>query len=122
MSDQQPQKPAVVLRPTVIIGLGGSGYEIVLNLKRAFVEAFGKVPQIISFRVFDTAESQNISRKLEDGTEITVTAGEFIRVGVANAHRVVELNDNIKAWFPPNISREAVVAGAGQIRARGRLA
>lgn len=112
----------VFLRPTVIIGLGGSGYEIVLNLKARFVETFGAVPKIISLLVFDTTQNPNVVRTTSDGKQVALTKGEFYPVTVSSPHTVLEINDNIQSWFPPNIPRDAVVNGAGQIRARGRLA
>lgn len=112
----------VVLRPTVIIGLGGTGYEIVLNLKARFIETFGHVPKIVSFLVFDTTQNPNITRTTSDGTQVALSKGEFYPVTVSNPHIVLDVNDNIQSWFPPNIPRDAVVNGAGQIRARGRLA
>ena len=34
----------VVFRPTVVIGLGGTGFGTVLKLKRHFIDAYGSVP------------------------------------------------------------------------------
>jgi hypothetical protein len=122
MPEQVSRRLGVVLRPTVVIGLGGTGYETVLNLKTHFVEAFGHVPRIISLLVFDTTQNPNIMRKTAEGCEVSLSKGEFYPVTVSDPHNYVQANDLIQSWFPSNIPTEAVVNGAGQIRARGRLA
>ena len=54
-------KNNVVFRPTVVIGLGGTGYNALLKLKQRFIDAYGSVPPIIRFLSFDTTENSENS-------------------------------------------------------------
>ena len=112
----------VVLKPTVVIGLGGSGYETVLNLKTRFVEAFGEVPPAIAFLAFDTAQNPNAVRRTRRGEKVVLNQGEFVKIAVDNPHRFIQTNPAIQAWFPTGLDSLAIIAGAGMVRARGRLA
>ena len=115
----------VVFRPTVVIGLGGTGYSAVLKLKKHFVDAYnGAVPPIIHFLTFDTTQNVEHSEKARDGSPITLDphVEQFV-VQVANpAGHLGGTNPHIDEWWPQNIPVGAIVAGAGQVRARGRLA
>jgi len=117
-------KSNVVFRPTVIIGLGGTGYGAVLKLKKHFRDAYGSVPQIIRFLTFDTTEPVEHSERARDGLPVTLEPRtEQHVIQVANpAGLLGNGNDHIDAWWPKNIPIGAIISGAGQVRARGRLA
>ena len=112
----------VVLKPTVVIGLGGSGCETVLNLKARIVEAFGRIPPTLAFLVFDTTQNPNAVRRTSSGEDVVLGQGEFVKMTVENPQRFIQTNPGIKAWFPSGLDTQAIVAGAGMVRARGRLA
>lgn len=122
------------VRPTLLIGLGGSGKEVLLRLRRLF-EARHKRPDlpIIEFLWIDT----DIVNKSLDGTaydEITrrveLNADERIDARmtpqeVEGYYQAVRANPHIFSWFPSELSQlgsSILVAGAGQIRPFGRLA
>lgn len=67
------------LRPTVIIGTGGTGLRVALRVKRLFLERFGEVPAVVRILVFDTADDrmqETITRR--DGTPVELdTKREF---------------------------------------------
>jgi len=117
-------KSNVVFRPTVVIGLGGTGYGAVLKLKKHFRDAYGSLPQIIRLLTFDTTENVEHSERARDGLPVTLEPRtEQHIIQVANpAGLLGGVNEHIDSWWPKNIPISAIVSGAGQVRARGRLA
>jgi len=114
----------VVFRPTVVIGLGGTGHGAVLKLKKRFIDAYGSVPPIISFIAIDTTENVEHTEKARDGSAVSLEPNsERYVLSVANPGALVSgTNEHIDDWWPRNIPIAAINAGAGQVRARGRLA
>lgn len=109
------------VRKTLVIGLGGTGRDAVLNVKRKYREAYGtaRIPTT-EFLVFDTADSKPLT--LKSGEILALEPGEFFKMTVANPQLVVEVNKEVKRWFPGDIPMRSVTRGAGQVRAVGRLA
>lgn len=116
-------KNNVVFRPTVVIGLGGTGYGALLKLKKRFVDAYGSVPPIIRFLSIDTTENAEGAAASPDGPEVQLDHHEkyVLQVG-SPANLLNGANPHIDEWWPPEIPTQAIIAGAGQVRARGRLA
>ncbi|MHC5614176.1 MAG: tubulin-like doman-containing protein [Nostoc sp.] len=114
-------RPTVVFRPTVVIGLGGTGYEVVLKLKKRFIDVYGSVPEVIRFISIDTTENIQEREKSPDGTKVILEPNELYAISVANPLPLTR-NDHIAEWWPRDISAASLISGAGQIRARGRLA
>ncbi|MDZ8064769.1 MAG: tubulin-like doman-containing protein [Nostoc sp. DedQUE08] len=114
-------RPTVVFRPTVVIGLGGTGYEVVLKLKKRFIDIYGSVPEVIRFISIDTTENIQEREKSPDGTKVILEPNELYAISVANPLPLTR-NDHIAEWWPRDISAASLISGAGQIRARGRLA
>ncbi|RUT07003.1 hypothetical protein DSM106972_022640 [Dulcicalothrix desertica PCC 7102] len=114
-------RPTVVFRPTVVIGLGGTDYEVVLKLKKRFIDAYGYVPEIIRFLSIDTTENIKEREKSPDGNKVILEPNELYAISVANPIPYTR-NDNIAEWWPKDIPTSSLISGAGQIRARGRLA
>lgn len=113
----------VVFRPTVVIGLGGTGHGAVLKLKKHFIDAYGAVPPIIRFLTFDTTENVEHSENARDGSPVMLEPNEQFVIQVANPAGLLSgTNEHIDEWWPKNIPIGAIIAGAGQVRARGRLA
>ena len=117
-------KSNVVFRPTVIIGLGGTGHGAILKLKKRFMDVYPSVPPIIKFLSIDTTENVEHSEKARDGSTVTLEPGsERYVISVSNPAGLVNgTNPHIDEWWPSNIPILAISAGAGQVRARGRLA
>lgn len=117
-------KNNVVFRPTVVLGLGGTGYKTLLKLKKRFVDAYGSVPPIIRFLSIDTTENaEGSSRAEETSTDGHLDHNETYVLQVGNPANLVNgTNPHIDEWWPPEIPTQAIIAGAGQVRARGRLA
>lgn len=115
-------RPTVVFRPTVVIGLGGTGYGVVLKLKKRFLDVYGSVPEIIRFLSIDTTENIQSREKSPDGNTVVLEPNEIYPISVANPGRLLVGNDHINEWWPKEIPAHGIINGAGQIRARGRLA
>ncbi|MGB3758208.1 MAG: tubulin-like doman-containing protein [Rivularia sp. (in: cyanobacteria)] len=116
-------RPTVVFRPTVVIGLGGTGYEVVLKLKKRFIDVYGSVPEIIQFLSIDTTENIQEREKSPDGNKVILEPNELYAISVANPGNMIGgRNEHIDEWWPKQIPAHGIINGAGQIRARGRLA
>lgn len=118
---------SVEFRPTLVIGLGGTGHEVVVRLKARFLETFGPdIFRIVKLLVFDTAqETVHVTNEL--GADVTLTKDtELINIGhvpVSSLLSNLEVNPTIEAWLPADeLSVSAIHAGAKMIRPLGRLA
>ncbi|HUP59657.1 MAG TPA: tubulin-like doman-containing protein [Thermoanaerobaculia bacterium] len=116
-------KNNVVFRPTVVIGLGGTGYGTLLKLKRRFVDAYGSLPPIIRFLSIDTTENAEGTQQPQESPDGQLDHNELYVLQVGNPAALVNgTNEHIDEWWPPEIPTQSIIAGAGQVRARGRLA
>lgn len=120
---------SVEFRPTLVIGLGGTGHEVVVRLKARFLETFGpNILKIVKLLVFDTAqETVHITNEL--GADVTLSKDtELINIGhvpVSSLLNNLDINPTIEAWLPAEELKSKVSsihAGAKQIRPLGRLA
>ena len=107
------------VRKSLVIGLGGTGRDAVLHAKRHCLEVYGEVPPTTRFLVIDTTAADEL--QLED-RDIALDRHEFMPLTVHGPDTLVRYNEDIRSWFPSDVSPRAVTAGAGQIRALGRLA
>ncbi|HEX8619489.1 MAG TPA: tubulin-like doman-containing protein, partial [Thermoanaerobaculia bacterium] len=117
-------KNNVVFRPTVVIGLGGTGYKTLLKLKKRFVDVYGSVPPIVKFLSIDTTENaEGTTRGGEASHEAQLDHNDTYVLQVGNPAGLVNgTNPHIDEWWPQEIPTQSIIAGAGQVRARGRLA
>ncbi|MEI7579938.1 MAG: tubulin-like doman-containing protein [bacterium] len=106
-----------MLAPTLLVGLGGKGSEIVTKVAELATEEQRKN---ISFVVFDT-DVNELRQIREDHPDVKViqtstklSVGEYLNID-RHARDV---------WFPVNkiLSRKTLTEGAGQVRAISRLA
>src|SRR5919201_6517206 len=94
----------VVFRPTVVIGLGGTGHSAVLKLKRRFIDVYGSVPPIIRFLALDTTENVEFNERTSDGAAVTLEPNEHYVLSVPNPSGLVNgINEHIDEWWPKNI-------------------
>jgi hypothetical protein len=116
-------KNNVVFRPTVVIGLGGTGYGTLLKVKKRFIDAYGSVPPIVRFLSIDTTENAEGTGQPEAGPDGSLDHNELYVLQVGNPAALVGgANAHIDEWWPNEIPTQSIIAGAGQVRARGRLA
>jgi hypothetical protein len=120
--------------PTIVIGLGGTGKEVLLRLRRQFVEKYGNLSDfpILSYLYIDTdnapSEESGIARDRDFLiNDIDFQPSEKIFNPVNPADYIYRINElpHIKTWL--NTTGEianlgTMNTGAGQIRPAARLA
>ena len=115
------------LRPTLVIGLGGTGHQIVAHLKACLVHAYGDVPlERIRLLAFDTAD-EAFTVPLHGQPLGLEPDRELFHIGhtpVPNIVRHIERQPAIAARLPciQSIPPVALRAGAKQVRPLGLLA
>ena len=101
---------------SIVIGIGGSGHDIVDSLKKQTKNILGDLP-IIQFLVFDT-DSRKEDSALKDS--------EFIELTVEYADdyiRAMDKNPELKAWWPEDLKKIGdITQGAKETRPIGRFA
>ncbi|MBK8384013.1 MAG: tubulin-like doman-containing protein [Ignavibacteria bacterium] len=122
------------LMPTIIIGLGGTGKEVLLRIRRQFVEKYGAITEfpIISYLYIDTdnapSEESGIARERDYLiNEIDFQPSEKIFHPVNPSDYIYRIQDvpHIKEWLSTTgeIAKLGTMnTGAGQIRPAARLA
>ncbi|QOV21834.1 tubulin-like doman-containing protein [Anabaenopsis elenkinii] len=115
--------------PTVLLGIGGTGYEVLSRIRRLVEQTYGRVGEfpIISFLVVDTDSDYKIDDPLAAGSPFENNEKYWSRVTGDQVTDMVRNMSNfpwIDNWFPDELERNigALEAGAGQIRACGRFA
>lgn len=130
----QKGEKQVSIRPTVLIGLGGTGKEVLRRLRRMFYEKY-RMPglPVMEFLWFDTdIRNVDITGKDTDllDRRIDFSAREMVdgRVGPQELEGYRNnrgMYPHIWSWFPEALDAlpsTAITQGAGQIRPCGRLA
>lgn len=107
------------LRPTLVIGIGGTGYLGVTSAKEKMLRLLPELVEegFVRFHVIDTP-GQKI-RKLPPS--------EYFSCGGYNANRILDAMlrehtyEHIRPWFPPALRPGQISSGAEGIRPVGRL-
>ena len=132
---------------TICIGLGGTGRDVLMRIRRLIVERHGDLKQlpIISFVHIDTDKGASNTTGLRTGntyhgvdlrfSDAEKVAATMTRLEVDNMTRELSRNvsnydgspgvhSNISSWFPPQLlpDLKAIQDGAQAIRPVGRLA
>ncbi len=121
------QKPPSDLRPTLVLGLGGTGHRIVAHLKACLVRAYGQVPDdLIRLMAFDTAD-EAVTVPVHGRALGLEPDRELFHIGhtpVPNILRNIDRQPAIAARLPciQSIPPVALRAGAKQVRPLGLLA
>jgi len=115
--------------PTILVGIGGTGAEILSRVRRLVEETYGRLDKfpIISFLWVDTDQGYKISNPEAAGTPFKDKEKHWAKVSGSEAQaRIANMEDYpwINKWFPSQLERNITTleAGAGQIRACGRFA
>jgi len=129
-------------RSSVVIGLGGTGQYILTYLKKNLLETYGRIPENIYLKSFDTMPEANVQAqggvdqstreiqvgdvRLEKGSEFISLTGNAFQLGADIAQGN---HPHIGSWFDALYYRSQanpalwdLGAGAGQVRQFGRLA
>ncbi len=117
------------MTPTVVIGIGGTGKEILIKIRRMIVETYGSLEAlpIVSFLHIDTEQNAKVSEpQVVLKQDISLSPSEQIWAKVDNAKAMLNhlsSYDYLAEWFPPQLKgTDSILAGAGQIRALGKFA
>jgi Tubulin like/zinc-ribbon domain len=115
--------------PTVLVGVGGTGTEVLSRVRRLVEEGYGSLKKfpIISFLAIDTDKDYKVSNPEAAGSLLQDHEKLWASV---SGKEVSDIMSNmakypwIEAWFPNELERNigALEVGAGQIRACGRFA
>lgn len=126
MPSQVEEKTMV---PTVVVGIGGTGTEILARVRRLTEETYGNLSNfpILSFLAIDTDKDYELHNPEAAGSPFKENEQVLASVSSEQAKDMVDSMDSfpwISSWFPSELERNiaAIEAGAGQIRACGRFA
>ena len=115
--------------PTVLVGIGGTGAEILSRVRRLAEETYGSLKNfpIISFLWVDTDKDYKITNPEGAGSPFKDNEKHWARVAGREVEEIISNMENypwIRSWFPNELERNitSLEAGAGQIRACGRFA
>ena len=116
------------IRPTLLIGLGGTGQRICVQLKALFVAHGGAIPRWLRLLAFDTAD-EAVSTRLPGGKVVSLEPGtEFVNIGQVPVGRIIRHRDRQRAIaerFGESLTRLPLTVlrhGAKQVRLLGLLA
>lgn len=117
------------MTPTVVIGLGGTGKEILIKIRRMIVETYGSLDAlpIVSFLHIDTEQNAKcLEPQVVLKQDISLRPVEQVWAKVENAKAMLnKLSDYnyLADWFPSQLKgTDSILAGAGQIRSLGKFA
>lgn len=109
------------LRKTVLIGLGGAGQLILMDVKRLFLDTYGVLPPSIKLLAMDTDSTRMSLRSATSEREYTFDPQEFLHLQVAQPRLFIEAGDVVKRWYVQPVPVGAISNGAGAVRQNGRL-
>lgn len=114
---------ARVVRPTLIVAVGGTGAAAAKVARRRIGELLGdEGPRnhFLAFRAFDTAYQDHREPRFVDNAEYVYLGGFNAQAVIAD---IVEGNayPHWATWLPPRLNFQQVAFGAGGIRPIGRL-
>ncbi|MDE5083414.1 MAG: zinc-ribbon domain-containing protein [Trichodesmium sp. St15_bin1_1] len=133
MYSQKPsnsEKELKAIVPTLIIGIGGTGLEAIMRLRRLITESYGSLENfpIVGFLHIDTDAEAKTDEPLMAGPPLENYEKYHSNVNLQEVETIVnqpEEWDWYHEWLPPEISTNpqllASEKGAGQIRACGRF-
>lgn len=108
------------IRPSIYIGLGGTGIKAISRTKKMFEEAFGKVPKPIAFSAidFDLTEDPNLPTAMREDYLSIRTSGS-----PRTLYDVRHKQGEYQWMFPVNAGYigDRIHDGASQVRTYGRF-
>jgi len=101
----------------LLVGIGGTGLETVVQAKMLFLQDTGSVPPSVRLLHIDTAPPKPRGN-------VSLDALETVLLCLRDPSEALSDPDNshLRAWFPEKLKVGTVMNGAAQIRALGRLA
>ena len=115
--------------PTVLVGIGGTGAEVLSRVRRLVEESYGSLEKfpIVSFLTVDTDKDYKVTNPESAGSPFKDNEKFWARVSGKQVQEIISNLENypwINSWFPGELAKNisGLEAGAGQIRACGRFA
>lgn len=120
--------------PTIIIGLGGTGQQVLLKIRRLFAEKYGSIDSIpiVQYVYIDTDDADASQEDLTRTNDPFISVVDFkkrerAKISVSVPKYVKNINNypNVKKWLKTtgNIAKLGeIIKGAEQIRSASRLA
>lgn len=123
---QEEDRKTIV--PTLVIGIGGTGLEAILRVRRLIVESYGSLKNfpIVGFLHIDTDKGAKPANPLMAGPPLEDSEFYHSKVSFGEAQKIVndpETSPWYHDWLPPELDPQLLASeeGAGQIRACGRF-
>ncbi|MFA7480493.1 MAG: tubulin-like doman-containing protein [Vulcanimicrobiota bacterium] len=119
--------------PTLVIGIGGTGKSILLDIRQRLSARFGSHRDLrtIGFLAFDTDDAIDEESSSKDplAEALAFSAAEHVHLTVSD-NKMADIRENLHSHHPAfaswlekeSLIHPSVVSGAGQIRQIGRLA
>ena len=111
-----------IFRKIMLVGLGGSGQKIVLNLKRLLIDLYGVVPPSIKMLCLDTDVPMEGAASNVRESRHGFDPQEFLHIKVEQPAVFLRESPAVDRWFVKPVPIGAITSGAGAIRQNGRLA
>lgn len=107
----------------LFIGLGGTGSSTLIQVKRALVQKYGKMPPMIDFLIMDTDKAVNNVSYDFDSSKVQFAPSEILHIPIDRPDRI-QNSSRIKKWLSDTVAHkiEASGDGAKQVRSLGRFA
>jgi hypothetical protein len=122
----QEMQQSVGMRPTLLIGLGGTGQNVLVQLKARFIRNYGQVPPAVEFLCFDTDQTA-IQTQVEKQVVFLTSETELVNIGgvqISNIVTNLEKYPAIASWIAEDkerIPKGVITMGARMVRPLGRL-
>lgn len=116
---------ATKIKRCLYIGLGGTGMNSLLHVKKMFIDTYGEVPPMIGFLGVDTDRgAYNKTLLAKSGEAVSLSPNEQMRIIVEDARPIYEQNKDAFSWLPSSAlyGLTSMKLGAGQLRTNGRFA
>ena len=111
---------------SLIIGVGGTGHQIMLDIRKRLTEKYGSLDKlpIVSFLLLDTDQAI-FSKNPDYDDAVNLDTADKIHTsvhGVDALRKNLREHPHLRTWLDPRVLTGDIDQGAGAVRARGRLA
>lgn len=109
-------------KKTILIGLGGAGQQILLNVKRLLMDTYGIMPPSVKLLSFDTDTVQPAMQSALSNRMYGFSEEEFLHLSIPDPKTFIEGSESVQDWYVLPMPVGAITTGAGAVRQNGRLA